>query len=1351
MSFYRDEIDGLRALAIIPVILFHTGHHSSFAGGYIGVDVFFVISGYLITSVIENEREKGNFSLVHFYERRCRRILPALFFILLISSIFAYCWMSPDQLKDFGQTLISIITLSSNIFFWWKHNRRFTKLTELNPLVHTWSLAAEEQFYLVFPLICYFSGKKKRHLFILLIFLALLSFFLAQWGGNFQSVSHRHFHMFFQHSWASYYLPMGRVWELLLGCFAAFYLRHNSSASITSSNKCNQLFALIGLVMIIISILFFDAKHIPPFPNCYTLVPTLGATLIILFGQKTLVGQLLSQRLLRWIGLISYSAYLWHQPLIIFIHLRYHNIPQILLMLIVVCIVLALSCISYTFIEQPFRNKKRFSRKHIFFASGVSAIITLILALFLIQTATNRTLLLNKENDSYLSDLIKNGNYQYVQRAFKALREEKNTFSNRTSTTNKRLMLIGDSFAHDFYNIINEGKHLVNYDILVHFVDVHCQIYLGSEDRQQFIEAEYRQTCANDYDIKYALPHIHQADVIILSSYWRKWAAERLPMTLKLLNLTKQQQIFVIGLKNFGTINPRLYVNKSTQYRFKQYQYPNIDVIEINRYNQTCPLFTRDGKLITYDGMDLTKFGAIYVGNIIFNRKPLNKFKGYENFKCYSMGTSSTKPSRNITKPQGIKPTVDSSSYILGKNTSTAPEKNSNQLDNNFEYNRLNFIPDSKKLWDLPVTSRVPRTTSVLQKSSTISNLSVSPQKRLQYLDNSPDMSNQRKYKCDQCGIVFPSDEALFKHKTRFCIGVKDSGIGRKPVYSDDEEIDNNSSYEDYNDNKKPTKIEEINEWKLQRSMREMVEDIEDQILDNKQKSQKLMDYTKKQDDIYHEILVEYERLQKQEQDVLCQMYNLQIESKPVKDLNNTLKQTNQLTDNQNDRLEELQRRNHRLEQERRIIQQKLEELISANYQPTRMSNYDPYRVLREMKEQQELNEKALDFLRGLHLSTVSTTSSLPYATSRLRRAVGDNVRSSRNDYMHSGGHDANVITRYSDLEYQLSAYEQYPWTKDYPEPLQQIKYESERQIDPITEGLKLANQQNERLQYELEEMHKKFDTLSTRTRQLELSMSPNGMPNSFDNYDRYLSSQNTSYQRTARDNNNDQLNQHENNQQKSLNTLDKRITRVSPAPRISTSNINKYRNPLAPHSYDPVGGFIIFFDFIVNLPSTIQQCRLITSIHHPKSGLGEPSELEPVKCEKYTEGKFDGSTNVAFIATKQPVPGCPPQQALTIVIEVQTSTNKQAPPEDFETKAWTKLALFDSKNRLCSGRWKVPLKALPVRQDDSLAVISRVPTFGGAELYYRLVNSQDANDQSDAPLSLKYRENYIYPVQYRN
>ncbi|CAF2896330.1 unnamed protein product [Rotaria sp. Silwood2] len=180
MLIYREEIDGLRAVAVLPVILYHSGITTLFAGGYIGVDIFFVISGYLITSVIEKEREDETFSIVHFYERRCRRILPALFFILFITSIFAYYWMLPEQLNEFGQTLISIISLSSNLFFWWKDDGYFTQLTELNPLVHTWSLAVEEQFYFVFPLICYSSGKRKCCLIIILISFAIFSFFLAQ-------------------------------------------------------------------------------------------------------------------------------------------------------------------------------------------------------------------------------------------------------------------------------------------------------------------------------------------------------------------------------------------------------------------------------------------------------------------------------------------------------------------------------------------------------------------------------------------------------------------------------------------------------------------------------------------------------------------------------------------------------------------------------------------------------------------------------------------------------------------------------------------------------------------------------------------------------------------------------------------------------------------------------------------------------------------------------------------------------------------------------------------------------------------------------------------------------------------
>ena len=221
---YREEIDGLRAVAVLSVILYHAGFTRFFAGGYIGVDIFFVISGYLITSVINGECEEGLFSLVNFYERRCRRILPALFMILFFSSVLAYHWMLPDQLTEFGQTLISILGLSSNFFFWWKDDGYFTQLTELNPLVHTWSLAVEEQFYFFFPLVCYFLRDKRSSLVVLLLCAALLSFGLAQWGGNFQFTSSDGFQLFSQHSWASFYSPLGRMWELLLGALAALQI-----------------------------------------------------------------------------------------------------------------------------------------------------------------------------------------------------------------------------------------------------------------------------------------------------------------------------------------------------------------------------------------------------------------------------------------------------------------------------------------------------------------------------------------------------------------------------------------------------------------------------------------------------------------------------------------------------------------------------------------------------------------------------------------------------------------------------------------------------------------------------------------------------------------------------------------------------------------------------------------------------------------------------------------------------------------------------------------------------------------------------------------------------------------------
>ena len=395
-----------------------------------------------------------------------------------------------------------------------------------------------------------------------------------------------------------------------------------------------------------ISVTLLNNRTIYPFPNCYTLLPTCGATLIILFGEKdTFVGALLSKRPLRWTGLISYSAYLWHQPLLAFTRLRYGETSSLSCIAIVIIVGLPLSVCSYLFIEQPFRQTQRISQKKIFISAAVGTFLTFVLALFLIRTGNNRSLLSEPGSDSYLADLKQYGNVDYTVGAYN-MHQGVKTFSNDTASTKRRMALIGDSFSQDFLNIVIEGKHLTNYEICPYYVHNECQIYIGTEDKQQFILPQFREFCRNGNDIKYALPMIRQANLIVLAAGWKEWNAERLPTTITLLNLTKEQQLIIIGIKNFGPLQPMFYANKSKEYRLAQYGYPEDSYVQMNTflegiidpsmyvnvmnlvctgYNNTCPLFTRDGKLISYDSWHLTKYGALYVGQIIFSRKPLNQ------------------------------------------------------------------------------------------------------------------------------------------------------------------------------------------------------------------------------------------------------------------------------------------------------------------------------------------------------------------------------------------------------------------------------------------------------------------------------------------------------------------------------------------------------------------------------------------------------------------------------------------------------------------------------------------------------------------------------------------------------
>lgn len=357
MISYRKEIDGLRAISVVAVIFFHAGLYG-FSGGFVGVDVFFVISGYLITSIIISENEKKEFSLFKFYERRARRILPALFLVSALCIIPAWLWLTPKEMKQFSESLIGVSTFTSNIFFWLQSGY-FDTASELKPLIHTWSLSIEEQFYLIFPacLSLLFKFQKKRIIQTFFI-IFVLSFSLSIYFS-------------YNHSNFSFFNLPTRLWELLIGVFLPFL----SFPKKTTSNVTKEIFSLIGLCMILFSI--FKFNQATPFPSFYTLAPTIGTALIILFAtQKTLIGTLLSMRILSTLGLISYSAYLWHQPLFAFSKLGGFLKNDIITKYILIFITFFFAFLSWEFIEKPFRDPLKISKKKItYFALSFIAIL----------------------------------------------------------------------------------------------------------------------------------------------------------------------------------------------------------------------------------------------------------------------------------------------------------------------------------------------------------------------------------------------------------------------------------------------------------------------------------------------------------------------------------------------------------------------------------------------------------------------------------------------------------------------------------------------------------------------------------------------------------------------------------------------------------------------------------------------------------------------------------------------------------------------------------------------------------------------------------------------------------------
>ncbi|MDP2087321.1 MAG: acyltransferase family protein [Gemmobacter sp.] len=330
---YRPEIDGLRAVAVIPVILFHAGV-TGFGGGFIGVDVFFVISGYLITSIILADIQSNTFSIARFYERRARRILPALTLVMAACIPFAWVWMTPQELVDFGQSLVATALFGSNILFW-RESGYFSAAAELKPLLHTWSLGVEEQFYLLFPiLLLLLKPLSRKALAVLLLAVVISSIALAQWASA-NAVS------------ANFYLLPTRIWELLAGALVAIGNYRRPIA--------NEALSFFGLLLIIVAVVLFNAST--PNPSLWTLLPVGGTMLLLGFGSKdTLAGRLLSIKPLVAIGLISYSAYLWHQPLLAFYRIRVLDNPEGPALIAILAATFVLAALTWKLVEQPCRS-----------------------------------------------------------------------------------------------------------------------------------------------------------------------------------------------------------------------------------------------------------------------------------------------------------------------------------------------------------------------------------------------------------------------------------------------------------------------------------------------------------------------------------------------------------------------------------------------------------------------------------------------------------------------------------------------------------------------------------------------------------------------------------------------------------------------------------------------------------------------------------------------------------------------------------------------------------------------------------------------------------------------------------
>ncbi len=634
--YYRPEIDGLRTLAVFAVIFYHA-KFSFFSGGFIGVDVFFVISGFLITSIIIRSLMQGAFSFIDFYERRIRRIAPALYVVIIFTYILSFFVLLPGDFKTFAKSLQWLLCFGSNIFFSDTINY-FTPTGENFPLLHTWSLSLEEQFYFIFPAVLLIAYKINKNYIFPLLSTALLINFFSVHILNFISVTPNETKQFF--------LIFFRAWELLAGALCALCYTSPPIATIRQSNTHANILSFIGLSCIFYGFCFLDNTTNP---SDYAPIPIIGTCLILLFCHPkeniTFVGYLLSTKTFIFFGLISYSLYLWHHPIFAFTRMYFGEVSSAKYSLLII-----LSCfmasVSYKYIEKPLRNKDFLSRKKLFVTFLISTAILWTIAMA--TPITQFTFMQTRYPSPIKQDLFTSHKERtnYVITAYNSL---ENTIP---SKKHPLLVIIGDSYSEDFTNMIIEAGLFKNWEIKTTYYSADCQINFD-DDRFDFINKKVAHFCREPhFNVGYLAKITEQADVLIFAASWREWSAKRIATTIDKVkeaevNTKSHREIFILNTKQWKPFIPTQKLLNMSVNELKNLQIPYsahatnilnilqmqggytiIDPLDTLKDEKTgqIPYTTPEGYIISHDGGHLTQRGAKFIGEQLAKKSPLAKF-----------------------------------------------------------------------------------------------------------------------------------------------------------------------------------------------------------------------------------------------------------------------------------------------------------------------------------------------------------------------------------------------------------------------------------------------------------------------------------------------------------------------------------------------------------------------------------------------------------------------------------------------------------------------------------------------------------------------------------------------------